>query len=251
VKRACGVVAAVLLLAACDSAAPRKPHSTSASLGSSSISAPPPPSSARLPSPLPTSTTPSPTPSDALSAKAFAALITAGDLPHGFTELPYGETSIPQPCAAAGAKPVLTQLPPATRAARQFALASPHAVLAEDVLVMPSAAQAGRLVTVTTAGLACGTGSFQPAGGPTQAVIVKGPQSISSVVAVPGWSPVSWTLQNESLSVSFVVARDERVVVTLAFVVSTTSDLTELPQDLGPTIARQALIKVRTAGLVP
>ena len=234
----------MLLVAGCTSGSGKKHRS-------SSTPPPPPPTSAQLSSTLPATTTaPSPTPSDALSGKAFAAVLSTADLPTGFTELPYSETSVPQPCAATGTKPALTQLPPTTRAGRQFSLQSPHAVLAEDVFVMPSAAVAAHLVTVIQAGLACTTGAYTPVDGQPQAVIVKGPKSISDVVAVPGYSPSSWTMQNDSLSVSYVVAQDQQVVVTLAFIVSTTSDLTALPQDLGPRIARTALIKTRTAGLV-
>jgi hypothetical protein len=245
VKRALGLLAAVLLVpvTACTGGSKHAP-----STGRSRISAPPPPSTARLS----TIATPpsSPTPTDALTRSVVAALVTAQDLPAGFAELPYTETALPQPCPGAGSKPVLSQVPPKARAGRQFLLTSPEAVLTEDVFVLGSAKDAARLVTVTTNGLACSNGTFQLADGSQQSVTLQGPQDITSVVGVTGFGVSSWTMQNGKLSVSFVLAQDHQVVAALTFLVSSTSDLSKLPQGTGPGIARTALTKIDAAGLL-
>lgn len=213
------------------------------------MSTPAPPTSASL-SALPTgSASSAPTPKDPLTRKAVASLLSAADLPH-FTLLPPSVTDVPQPCAAASAKPLLSRMPPKARAGRQFLLASPQAELTEDVLVMPSAKAATSLSTATKIGLFCARGTFHLADGSTQTVDVRGPESITNVVRARGFTATSWTLQNGQVSVSFVLAQDQQVVVMLQFLALTTADLSKLPQGLGPAIARTALTKVRAAGLV-
>jgi hypothetical protein len=237
---------AVLLTVGCSSSGPHK--GTSSTAVSLSKSVPPPASSARLSSiPVGPSSSAS-TPTDPATRAASDALATAQELTGGsFTELPYAETPIPQPCTAPSTAPVLTQVPPKIHVGRQFSLADPEAVLTEDIYLYASAARAKQLVSAIEAGFACTNGTVQLSGGSGQKVAVDGPASLTSLIAVPGVTVTGWTMQNGQLSRTFTIGYAKNYVVALGFLAPSTSDLSKAPD--GPTIARIALRKVRAAKL--
>src|SRR4051794_5864908 len=130
-----GVVFCCAVLTACESGNSATQHR------SSSASVPPPASSASL-STLPITSLPSSAvPSDPAALAATDALLTSAQLT-GFQEIPWADTPIPQPCAAAGASPVLKTHPSQTHVGRQFHLAVPEAVLTEQIDLFATPADA-------------------------------------------------------------------------------------------------------------
>lgn len=231
-------VAAASVLSACGSGS---------SAPAASKTVPPPATTAHLSTVAPAGSSPSSAPLDPAARRASAALLRPQELPAGFSETAGTDAPVPQPCLAPTTRPLLTRYPPRTHVARALTLASPPAILTEEIDVFASPTDAVAAGQAIIAGLHCTTGRLAVAGGTTQDVDVQGPADLRTLLNVPVTSALSWTLQTGRLFESYVVARSGSVLVMLTSLFPLSADTTKLPD--GRAVAQTALRKVLAARL--
>lgn len=231
-------VSAASVLSACGSG-------SGARAGSSTV--PPPATTAHLSTLAPAGSSTSSAPLDRAAQRASAALLTPQELPAGFSQTAGTGAPAPQPCVAPTTRPVLTRYPPRTHVARALTLASPPAIVTEEIDVFASPTDAVAAGQAIISGLHCTTGRLLVTGGATQDVDVQGPADLRTLLNVPVTSALSWTLQTGRLFESFVVARSGSVLVLLTSLFPLTADTRKLPD--GRAVAQTALRKVLAARL--
>jgi hypothetical protein len=165
-----------------------------------------------------------------VQAQAQAALLTAADLPAGFTDLEWTDSNDPPPCAAAGTESVDDQLPPQLVVGSLAQNDAIPAVFLQEIRLYSSEAEAANSVGLGTAGLDCPVGTVANSDGTTTDLNIAAPQDVSADVGVD--SATAWAVTSDQFVGTLVAVQLGAAVVTFQFETTPEADTTALGDPL-------------------